>query len=350
VATYNLKYNKDDSVIRHVIVGLLADLNKKLSFLQQVSNDQRRVVDVPFYYAISGDENFLRDNFLFSTLNGENCDPDPTIANGNYDRVPRGIANLSSLAVDPSKLVNKRNLGHYTRINEEGVLEGYVAEFQMIPITMGFDVTILLSSQLDMFKVTEAIIKKMYKANFYQVDAGHIEDGTYRIASEYMMPDDYTQERPIEYGFDDKGNHQITFSLEVSSFIPAFDFEEDIYKKITIRRYSNGNIWGNCEDPNGILDCVAQGTKYFDTNLTVWECNGQGTWVLIDTNYEPDASDLVEPYVDEQYTERISRRRPESNRMFTLGSSDIVREESENQKPLLGDNYRVTGRDLPFNE
>jgi hypothetical protein len=350
VATYNLKYNKDDSVIRHIIVGLLADLNKKLSFWQQVSNDQRVMVDVPFYYAISGDENFLRDNFLFNTLNGENCDPDPTVANGNYDRVPRGIVNLTSLAVDPSKLVNKRNLGHYTRINDDGVLEGYVAEFQMIPINIGVDIEILVSSQLDMFKVTEAIIKQMYKANFYQVDAGHIEDGTYRIASEYMMPDDYTQERPIEYGFDDKGTHKITFSLEVSSFIPAFDFEEDIYKKIIIRRYSNGNIWGNCEDPNGILDCVSQGVRYFDTNQTVWDCNGQGLWVLTATSYTIQPGDLVEPYVEEIYNERISRRRSESNRMFVLGSSTLTREVSEDQKTLLGDQYKVVGRDLPFNE
>ena len=32
MASYNLRFNKDDSVVRHVIVGLLADLNSKLSF------------------------------------------------------------------------------------------------------------------------------------------------------------------------------------------------------------------------------------------------------------------------------------------------------------------------------
>ena len=31
MATYNLKFNKDDSVIRHLIVGLLADLNEKMA-------------------------------------------------------------------------------------------------------------------------------------------------------------------------------------------------------------------------------------------------------------------------------------------------------------------------------
>lgn len=349
MATYNLKYNKDDSVIRHILIGLLADLNKKLSFARQITNDRRVIVDVPFYYSISGDENFMRDNFLFNTLNGENCDPDPSKANGNYDRIPRGIVTLSSLSVDPSKLVNKRNLGHYTRINEEGNLQGFVSEFQMIPIVIGIDIEILLESQLDMFKVTEALITKMYKANNFQVDAGHIEDGTYRIASEYAMPDDYGQERPIEFGFDDKGAHKVTFSIEVNSFLPAFDFEEDIYQKITLFTYSNGSLYGTYTNPNGNILVAEVGDKYYTETGDVWEYNGQ-LWVLVSSNYVIQPGDLVEPVTQDEFIERISRRRPESNRMFTLGSSDIIRETSENQKPLLGDNYKVTGRDLPFNE
>ena len=67
MATYNLKFNKDDSVMRHLIIGLLADLNKKVSFWRQTSEDKRIEVDVPFYYSITGDDNFLRDHFLFST-------------------------------------------------------------------------------------------------------------------------------------------------------------------------------------------------------------------------------------------------------------------------------------------
>ena len=83
MATYNLKFNKDDSVIRHNIIGLLADLNSKLSFKRKLSNDNRVVIDVPFFYSVSGDENFLKDNFLFSNANGIGCDPDGEFADGN---------------------------------------------------------------------------------------------------------------------------------------------------------------------------------------------------------------------------------------------------------------------------
>ena len=350
MATYNLKFNKDDSVIRHVIIGLLADLNRKLSFMRQVTNDRRVEVDVPFFYAVSGDENFLKDNFLFSNINGESCDPDGEFADGNYDKVPRGIVNLTSFAVDPAKLVNKRNQGNYTRINEQGFMEGFVAEFEMIPVVIGVDIEILVSSQLDLFKVTEAIVKKMYKANFYHVDAGHIEDGTYRISSEYMMPDDYNMERPIEYGFDDKQNHKITFSLEINSFIPSFDFEDDSYRKFTLTTYADAVV-GDFESPIGQIPCETSGSVYYNLELgTKWECNGE-TWIQTATNIDPNIDLGNKISVDEQII-KVSRRRKQSNRMFTIGNSKLADDSgmTENQKPALGDNYNVTGRDLPFKE
>jgi len=352
MATYNLKFNKDDSVIRHVVVGLLADLNSKLSFWRQISNDERVVVDVPFFYAVSGDENFLKDAFLFSNVNGPGCDPDGQYADGNYDKVPRGIVNLTSFAVDPAKLVNKRNMGQYSMMNEEGLMEGYVAEFEMIPCVIGVDVEILVSSQLDLFKVTEAIVKKMYKANFYNVDAGHLEEGTYRISSEYMMPDDYTQEKPVEYSFDDKANHKITFSLEINSFIPSFDFEEDTYRKFTRTMYANA-ITGDYDDPNGFLDPNITPNVYYDLNHgTKWESNGM-EWVMVESNVDVTNLTLIETFGLKQNTEsqikRVSRRRKQSNRMFTIknGPGPNVAT-SEDAKPILGDNYSVTGRDYPF--
>ena len=64
MATYNLKYNSDDSVIRHIIVGLLADLNNKVYIKRQTSATTRSTVDVPFYYSITGDDEFFSSVFL----------------------------------------------------------------------------------------------------------------------------------------------------------------------------------------------------------------------------------------------------------------------------------------------
>ena len=366
MATYNLKYNKDDSVIRHIIIGLLADLNSKLSFWRQISNEERAIIDVPFFYAVSGDENFVKDNFLFSNVNGEGCDPDGQYANGNYDKVPRGIVNLTSFSVDPGKLVNKRNLGNYTMMNNQGLMEGYVAEFEIIPCVIGVDIEILVSSQLDMFKVTESIIKNMYKANFFHVDAGHLEDGMYRISSEYMMPDDYTQERPIEYGFDDKENHKITFSLEINTFIPSFDFEDDIYTKFTRSVYPLG-VTGNYGDPNGVaLDPailysdyegdMPQPVQYTDTSGSIWMWDSETqSWIQKESpkgdDFIVDYSDMGKLITKNSHLVRTSKRRKNSNRMFKIGNSqEFSNDVMEKDKPLFGDDFDVSSTDLPFKE
>jgi hypothetical protein len=243
MASYNLKFNSDDSVVRHIIIGFLADLNNKVYFHRQISNTERVLVDVPFYYSITGDDQFLRDQFLFSTASGPQCSPDMGFADGNYDAIPRGIANLTSLTVDSSKLVNKRTVGSYTKMNEQGAMEGYTAEFDMIPITLGFDIEILVSSTLDSFKLTESIIKRLYKSNYFNVEVGHLDEGTYRIASYYAFPEDYTQERPIEYTFEDKDQYKVTFSIEINSFIPAFNWGNEesfgINKESTERHIGN---------------------------------------------------------------------------------------------------------------
>lgn len=240
MATYNVKFNKDDSVVRHLIVGLLADLNNKVFFYREVKRtdidtetqyveSERVEVDVPFYYAVTGDPDFLKDNFLFLTKNGLNCAPDGVRADTNYDVVPRGVVNFSSLNIDSSKLVNKRIRGSYAKMTDNGSMEGYNAEFTMIPIVIGFDVEIIVSSQLDMFKVTERIIKRLYKSNQYNIEVGDLNEGTYRLPAYYAMPDDYSTERPVEFSFDSNEGYKVTFSLEVNSHIPAFEWETELH-------------------------------------------------------------------------------------------------------------------------
>lgn len=246
MASYNLKFNSDDSVFRHVIIGLLADLNNKLHFYRQMDNNTRTIIDVPFYYSITGDDQFLRDQFLFVTPSGPNCYPDAGFADGNYDVIPRGLVNLTSMSVDSGKLVNKRTVGNYTRMDENGAMQGYVSEFEMIPINLGVDVEIIVSSTLDAFKVTEAIIKTLYKSNYFNVEVGNLNEGTYRLSSYYAMPDDYGNERPLEFTFEDKDKYKIVFPIEVNTFLPNFD-NGDYGKPNGVDKDGNA-VYGNSKE------------------------------------------------------------------------------------------------------
>ena len=227
MASYNLKYNSDDSIIRHTIIGLLADLNNKVYFYRQLDADTRKAIDIPFYYSITGDDQFLRDNFLFSTTTGPDCHPSTAFADGNYDVVPRGVVNLTGMSIDADKLVNKRNVGSYTKMNSDGAMEGYTAEFEMIPITLSVDLEILVSSTLDAFKITERLIKTLYKSNSFNVEVGHLNEATYRLNSYYAIPEDFEIQTPIDFTFEDKDKYKISFPVEINSFIPSFDFDSE---------------------------------------------------------------------------------------------------------------------------
>ena len=221
---YNLVYNKNDSVIRQIIVGLLADLKNKVYYYNQVDDDNRIRINVPFLYVISGDEAFLQQHFLNDNVR----DSENEIAKTNYEQLPRGIINLTSMQVNSSELLNKYVYGIYTRLVDQQ-MKSFRSHFHMIPITMGFDVEVFVDSQLDTFKVAEALVKRLYKNNTFSIEAGHPDEALYRVACYYKMPEDYTKERPIEFSFDDDKRYKVTFSLEVLSFIPSVDFKHEMF-------------------------------------------------------------------------------------------------------------------------
>jgi hypothetical protein len=215
-------YNKDESVIRQLIVGLLADLNQKIFYYNQLDEDTRVKVDIPFMFHITGDESFLQQHFFNDLVR----DPEGEHAKTNYEKLPRGIIELTGMQVDSASLLNKYVYGTYNRLVGQE-MKSFHSQFQMIPVSMTFDVSVKVDNQLDIFKVAEALIKRLYKNNAFNVEAGHPSEATFRCACYYKMPEDYTKERPVEFSLDDDKRYQVTFSLDFISFIPSFDFTHE---------------------------------------------------------------------------------------------------------------------------
>lgn len=245
MGNYNLKFNKDDSVIRHTIIALLADLNKKLYFYREKGGEEGRViVDVPFFYKFTGDDQYIRDNFLFSNPESlTSCAPIPgakfdsngnmiiggKLADGNYDVIPRGVVSLNGFSITPEKNLNKRIRSTYHKLDDKGMYTQYSTESIIIPITFNFDVEIQVSSQLDAFKITEAIVKLLYKTNSLDFEVGSLDEAVYKLPLVYTLPDDYSLDMPMNFQFEKVDNIKITFSLNVRTYLPAFDFESEIH-------------------------------------------------------------------------------------------------------------------------
>ena len=208
---YNQKYNKDDVFIRSMIVSLLAEMNKKIYYYNREDNGETKKIDVPCLYSITGAERFLRDEFYYDAL-------EEGKAIGDYERVPRCVVSLSGINVNSSEQTNKYN---HTKIVREsnGVLRTCLLNVEWLPVSLSFTCKVICSNNIELFKITECIISKIYKnPNYFKVDFG-----MFNVDGCLSVPTDYSHNIPTEFGFSEKKEFSMEFSVEMKSFIPAFE-------------------------------------------------------------------------------------------------------------------------------
>jgi hypothetical protein len=210
MSAYNQEFNKDNTILRYIIVALLAELKDKVYYYNQIDEDTLKKIPVPFFYSITGDGRFLMDNFLW----GAEADGK---AIGDYEVVPRGILQLTGISIDSGSQTNKFARSEFVQ-EWEGVLKTFSMETNFLPLNMTFDCTVVCSSNLEMLKVTESLMSKVYKNTLFQVDLGMM-----RVQATFAIPEDYQQNRLFEFQLNDKKEWSVTFPVEVKSFMPVFE-------------------------------------------------------------------------------------------------------------------------------
>jgi hypothetical protein len=210
MSSYNQEFNKDNVILRYIIVSLLAELKDKVYYYNRIDEDTLVKVNIPFYYSVTGNERFLVDNFLYGAI-------EEGKAIGDYELVPRGVLVFNSMSIDTGSMTNKFVRSEFVR-EYEGQLKTYMLETMFLPLDLSFNVTVVCSDNLEMLKATESIISKLYKATIFQVDLG-----MFRVESSLQVPEDYSQERPFEFGLNDKKEFNVTFDIQVKTFMPVFE-------------------------------------------------------------------------------------------------------------------------------
>ena len=210
MSVYNQEFNKDNTILRYIIVALLAELKDKVYYYNQIDEDTLKKIPIPFFYSITGDGRFLMDNFLWGAEEAGK-------AIGDYESVPRGIIQLTGISIDSGNQTNKFARGEFVQ-EWEGILKTFSMETNFLPINMSFDCTVVCSSNLEMLKVTESLMSKIYKNTLFQIDLGMM-----RVAGTFAVPEDYAQNRLFEFQLNDKKEWSVTFPIEVSSFMPVFE-------------------------------------------------------------------------------------------------------------------------------
>jgi hypothetical protein len=235
MSVYDLHFNKDDVAIRNILIGFLATLHDSIQWYNQIGTniEERKLIKVPFYFSTTGTERYLQDNFL----NNIDFDPELLKAETFYNQIPRGIADLQSIAVDGTSIVNKYVRMQHQKQELDGTLRTYSSEAFMVPITFNMQCTVYTDSIVDQLKCTESIIKTFFKNKVFQVDIAYT-----RIPCLAVFPDDYENERSIEFSFTDKKEFKTTFSIQVKAHIPVYKEGTEIFAGNTMQSFG-GNIY-----------------------------------------------------------------------------------------------------------
>lgn len=211
MSNYNEKYNKDDVFIRSMIVCLLAEMNKKMYIYNRLDDGSVQKVDIPCLYSITGQERLLREEFYYDAL-------EQGKAFGDYEHIPRCMVNLTSFSVNQAEQTNKYNRTKIVR-ESQGVMRTLYLNVEWIPVTLSFDCKIICANNIELFKITEMVVSKIYKnPNYFKVDFG-----MFNVDACLSVPTDYNHELPQEFGLNEKKEFSTSFSVEMKSFIPAFE-------------------------------------------------------------------------------------------------------------------------------
>jgi hypothetical protein len=236
MSVYDLHFNKDDVTIRNIIIGLLATLHDNIFWYNQIGSKQeeKRQIKVPFYFSTTGTERYLQDNFL----NNIDFDPENLQAEAFYNKIPRGIVDLTGINVEAQAIVNKYVRMFHQVQEEDGTLNTYNTEAFWVPLVLAVDCKVYTDSIIDQLKCTEAIIKTFFKNKSYQVDVAYT-----RIPCLILFPEDYSNERTLEFSFTDKREFVTSFSLQVKTYIPVFKPQTSIFAGNTMQGFvTNVNI------------------------------------------------------------------------------------------------------------
>lgn len=256
MSEFNTLYNFNDCELRNIILSVLYTLNDKVKYKQYKDNNIFDEITVPFFYSLTGAEDFLVDNFM----NEEYSKYSEAKLDGIYEKVPRGVINLTSLEIDSGALINKNIRCTIPKKVDETTFKMYSYETMIIPINMTFDVRINCNSNIEMFKITLSLIKNLYKTNPFSVDYGG-----YKHRGNMIIPESFEQEKQFEFSYTDKKTYDITFSLDVNTDILIFDENTEIFAGSRIEKFELG-IFDMKSAPNNEIFSNTEGSLNLNKN------------------------------------------------------------------------------------
>lgn len=227
--------NVQDIFFRNAAAVIIDLLNNEV-VIDLERNGKIEKHEVPFFYNYGRDEGFMKDFFMGLPTD---CNY-PNMAEGNYEKLPRGIIKLVDFSVRTGDITNKFVRGTFnqetTGVNDEKQLKAFSARLYSLPLTLRFKVDIESDNLNKMFKILQVFLDHYHKntVRYFQFR------GT-RIPAGIVFPDTGTVEEKSQFTYADDQNVTTSITIDMETYYPSFDDHSKFYKGNTIGHWNVRN-------------------------------------------------------------------------------------------------------------
>jgi hypothetical protein len=203
------RFNFEDCFLRDLTVCVLDTIEGEVKWTNRFTSGDREV-KVPFYYSMSGDERFLLDSFSDDIVS------DSRYVELNTDIIPRGHLTMTGFDIRSDEFANP-NVWLRMVVESNTEIKKLLTKIRAVPISVKYDLAILLASEIDTFKASQAIINTLWLVRFM-----YFEHNFMNIDAVIIMPDSNTVEITREKNLTSDNTIKLTCSFEVQTYYPAF--------------------------------------------------------------------------------------------------------------------------------
>ena len=203
------KHNMDDVFFRDLTVCVLDTLEGQVKWTNRFASGDRDVT-VPFYYSMTGDERFLMDSFSDDVVSNNR------FVDLNTDIIPRAHLTFTGFDIRSDEFANP-NVWLKMVVENKDQIRKMLTKVRAVPITAKYDLTIILSSEIDVFKCQSAIIDILWLYRFM-----YFEFNFMNIDAVMLLPDNEQVEINREKTMSGDNTIKVTVSFEVQTYYPAY--------------------------------------------------------------------------------------------------------------------------------
>jgi hypothetical protein len=203
------RYNMDDVYFRDLTVCVLDTLEGQVKWTNRFSSGDRQV-NVPFYYSMTGDERFLMDSFSDDVVSNNR------FVDLNTDIIPRAHLTFTGFDIRSDEFANP-NVWLKMVIENKDEIRKMLTKVRAVPITAKYDLTVLLNSEIDVFKCQTSIIDVLWLYRFM-----YFEFNFMNIDAIMLLPDNEQVEIIREKTMSNDNMIKVTVSFEVQTYYPAY--------------------------------------------------------------------------------------------------------------------------------